>query len=57
MKTSIIIAEQALQLSTLQGLKAQPLCLALNQMISEITSVKPLVQGINMYLIGSCKPN
>lgn len=57
MKTSIVIAEQAQPLSTLQGQKAEPLCLALNQMLSERASVKALVQGINMYLIVSSKPN
>lgn len=55
MKTSIVIAEQAHPLSTLQGLKAEPLCLALNQMISERSSVRAVAQGLNMYLIGSSK--
>lgn len=57
MKTSIVIAEQSQPICDLRGQKAGPLCMALNQMLYERSTVRGIMQGLKMYLLYSNRPN
>lgn len=57
MKTSIVIAEHSQPLINLQGQKAEPLCMVLNQMLQERATARGVAQGLSIYLLGSNRPN
>lgn len=57
MHTSIVVAEQSQTICDLRGQKIGPLCMALNQMLSERPTIRGITQGIKLYLQYSTRPN